>query len=380
MEKVRAEFSSTETKPRETKSSARRRIIIVLTTLACLFAAEMGVRHYQSLFVVYHSHPYERKREALMQLDPPPDVILLGSSRVKYGLVPDDFAKASGCRVFNLGIAGSKTLEWQWIARECIAPIRPRLVVLGVNASIVRADYLPVPAAQSLFSLSDLAEYMMDDGWSNEVMRNFAYERTARSSSLFYYRYGIRMAIQEQLGFILPKHAQEAIERREFTGRKPPLDGFEHPWLRGQRLKTMDKILEEDASKVFACSVPAYAPDAKAIRHFGDLLDWFQTERIPLVVAYMPNSPRTEERWRAVEPAMHDIIERECVARGVPFVDCPLSEVPRSNSNYFEELHVTLPLAHTLSRRVVERVTALGLLDARQPQLAGTQEPDNPLP
>ncbi len=380
MENVRAHEGRSDASPSGCRYSARRRVVVVTTALACLAAAELGARHYQSIFAAYHSHPYERKRAALMELQPSPEIILLGSSRVKYGLVPRVFQEATGCRTFNLGIAGSKALEWQWIARECIAPIRPRLVVLGVNASIVRADYLPVPAAQSLFDWSDLATYTLEDGWSNEVLGSFTYERTAQVSSLFYYRYGIRMAIQEELASILPKHAQEARERREFTGRTPPRDGFEHPWLRGQRLKTMDRILAEDPGKVLACSVPAYAPDAKAIEHFCNLLDWFRDERIPLVVAYMPNSPRTEERWREVEPAMHDIIERECHARGVAFVDCPLAEVPRTNADYFEELHVTLPLADTLSRRVVERVTALGLLDTKPERFAGTQEPSSNLP
>lgn len=356
-------------------SSARRRCIVVATALGCLVLADVLVRNAGDDLRAFYVNPYERKLGALSDRSPKPEIVLMGSSRVKYGLVPEEFERLTGRQAFNLGIPASKTLEWQKVAQRLLEGMKPSLVVLGVNASIIRADYLPVPAARDLWAFDDFAAYCWSDGWSGEIAGHYIVRNAGAAWRLYHARFELRLLMQERLGFILPKHAQEAAERRARVSKPLPPDGFEHPWLYGRRLRNLQVLLDEDgAAKVWAAETPAYSPDAAAIAHFEALLRMFRERGVPVIVAYVPNSPRTEARWKAVEPEMIDVLERVCRESRVHFVPCSQSDLPRTDADYLEELHAGLPLARQISRRIAGRVMALGLLDGPPRHLAQAGE------
>src|SRR5690606_38803480 len=144
---------------------ARRRIVILLTAAMTFAGADWLVRRNERSLDAYYIDRFRRKRPVLEGLAPRPDIILLGSSRTDYGLVPEEFMRATGRSAFNFGIPSTKVIEWRIMAREAFRNWRPALVVLGVNASDVRADYLPVPAARDLFTPADFIGYCMSDGW-----------------------------------------------------------------------------------------------------------------------------------------------------------------------------------------------------------------------
>jgi len=345
-------------------SSTRRRCIVVATALACLVLADVLVRWAADDLRAYYVHAYNRKLATIADQSPKPEIVLMGSSRVKYGLVPSEFEKLTGLRTFNLGIAASKTLEWQKVTQRLLEKMTPSLIVLGVNASVVRADYLPVPAARDLWDFDDFAAYCWSDGWSGEIAGHYLVRNAGAGWRLYHDRFELRMMAQEQLGSILPKHAQQATERRARVSTILPPDGFEHPWLYGRRLRNLQVMLDEDGeANVWAAQVPACSPDAKAVEHFHTLLRMFQAREIPVIVAYLPNSPRTEKRWAGVEPAMIAMIEGVCRENRVPFVSCSQADLPRTDADYLEELHAGLPLAERISRRIAGRIVTLGLLD-----------------
>ncbi|MBN2561166.1 MAG: hypothetical protein JXQ75_09575 [Phycisphaerae bacterium] len=354
----------------------RRRVTVVASTLACLAAVDVLVRCGDKELRQFYIDPYERKRTTLTELSPRPEIVLMGSSRANYGFVPEEFRRVTGRRTFNLAVPGSKVIEWQCVARDCLQPLEPSLVVLGVNASALRADYSPLPAARHLFTWSDMVDYCESDGWSGEVVRHFLLRNVGPAWATFHRRYEVKMLIQEQVGIILPKYAQLASERRAWVAKPCPPDGYEHPWLYGRRLRDLQAQLDEDGeAKVWAASVPAFSPDARAIDHFGRLLAWFTQRGIPLMVAYLPNSPRTENRWAEVEPGMINILAAVCHEHGIPFISCFRDELPRTNRDFVEELHAGLPLARRISLRVAGHVQALGLLeDDRLPRMARIPE------
>jgi hypothetical protein len=356
-------------------SPNRRRCVVVASALACLVLADILVRHTDVRLRAFYVNTYERKLGALSDRSPKPEIILMGSSRAKYGLVPAEFERLTGLRAFNLGIPASKTLEWQKVAQRLLERMTPSLVVLGVNASIVRADYLPVPAARDLWRFDDFAAYCGSDGWSGEIAGHYIVRNAGAVWRLYHDRFELRLLAQERLGFILPKHAQLAAERRTRVSKPLPPDGFEHPWLYGRRLRNLQVLLDEDGpANVQAAGTPAYSPDAKAVAHFDTLLGMFRARGVPVIVAYVPNSPRTEERWKDVEPAMIDILENVCRDNGVPFVSCSQADLPRTDADYLEELHAGLPLAKRISRRIAGRITALGLLEGPQRHVARVEE------
>jgi len=360
-------------------SSVRRRIIIVTTALACLVAADIGVRRAEPVLRTYDVALYEKTIEELLHRGVP-DIVLMGSSRAKYALVPEQFSAVTGRPAYNVAIAGSKTVEWQLLARRLFEGRRPKLVVLGINASELRADYLPSPAARHLFTFDDLCEHLRRDHPSTEVVGNYLRHSLGPAWAAFDRRYELKMSLQEGLGDFLPKHAQEARELRQRVARPSPPDGYDHPWLRGRHRPTLDDQLVADETQVVRASTPLFSPRAEAFSHLSDLLDWLHARRIELIVAYIPNSPATENRWRDVEPAMVEIIASICRDHGVPFLPCSQADVPRSNRDFIEEVHVGLPLARQISGRIARHILALGLLQDRTQQFAGTDRLDRAVP
>lgn len=367
---------------RPLNTNARRRIIIVSTVLCCLAAVDLVVRQYDQELTAFYMNRYERKQEVLGRLPDKPEIILMGSSRAKYAFVPEEFQKVTGLRAFNLGVPAAKTIEWQLMAERCFREFRPSLVVLGINASAVRADYLPLPAAVDLFEHKDFVRYCLQDGWSGDTAKHYLARELGSAWAFYHRRYGLKMSLLEHLGFLVPKYAQKAIERRAMVAERCPVDGFEHPWLKGRQLRNLGIQLEEDGEWVWAPATPPYSPDATASYYFEQLLEWFKRRRIRVIVTYLPNSPRTEERWRAVEPQMATMIESSCRKCGVYFLPYSYEDLPRTNYDYLGDLHVGLPLARRISRRIAHQVIALGLLpsedESKLARAPGVGAPSSP--
>lgn len=349
---------------------------------AALFLAAVDgvVRLGKDELAGFYINGYERKSAALERRRERLQLVLMGSSRAKYGLVPDAFERVTGLRAFNLGIPASKTLEWRILAERVFSDYRPRLVVLGVNASEMRANYLPVPGAIDLFGWADFAAYTLSDGWSTEVAEPFLQRQVGEAWAFYGRRYGLKLMLHEQLAALLPKHAQHARERREMVAAPCPDDGFEHPWLRGRNLRNLGLQLEEQGERVRAAEVPPYSPDADALRHFEELLAWFNDRGIRVAVAYLPNSPRTERRWQAVEPQMIAAIEGVCGRCAVPFFQHRDGPDGRTDYDYVEELHAGLPLARRISEGIARRIVAAKLLADDRPMFAriGEEEGGGP--
>ncbi|MFQ5430482.1 MAG: hypothetical protein ACE5E1_09255 [Phycisphaerae bacterium] len=363
-----------------TTASRRRRVIILATAAACLLGADAWVRETKSSLDPFYIDRYRRKLAAIMAEPGEAQILLMGSSRARYALVPEEFRRITGLRAFNFGVPASKPIEWQWMARNGIRTARPRLVVLGVNASAIRADYLPVPAARNLFTLKDFLSYCRTDGWSGELASHYLDRNVLSVWALLHRRFEVKMLVQKQLGGILPKYAQQAIEREAMASKPCPPDGFEHPWLAGRRLKNLGLWIEDDPKSITAANPPPFSEQAPALSHFEKLLEWCIEQRVPLVVAYLPNSPATEDRWRDVEPQMQAAIASACRAHGIPFLPCDQRTIPRTDYDYIEEMHTGLPLARRISRRIARFIRARGLLDASSEKLASLPEEETNAP
>ncbi|MBX3396399.1 MAG: hypothetical protein KF841_13635 [Phycisphaerae bacterium] len=335
---------------------------VVAIAITTLLLADVLVRFGRDTLDSYYVDHYARKSRAVHARNPAPRVILLGSSRAAYGLAPSEFERATGLKAFNFGIPGSKIPEWQILAERTIASIRPSLVVLGVNASEIRADAEPISAARDLFEFRDLTDYLFHDGWSSTVLANFVERRLASPWALFHRRFEIASWLQERSGALFPKHAQLAVELRHHASRDCPEDGYEHPWLSGRRLADLEMKLSADLRSIAAATVPVCDVHAPVVSRFRALLQWFVDHDIPVVVAYLPNSPWTEERWHEAEPVLEQLILDCCLQAGVAYVGASTHDLPRTNADYLDESHMGLPLARRASRRIAERAIRLGLI------------------
>ena len=364
---------------RFSKQGARRRLLVCSSTLLCLLIADVLVRRAEPLLRAYDIAPYYRKPNALRARGVP-QIVLMGSSRVKYALVPDDFETVFGVSTFNLGIPGSKVVEWLELARDLFSERKPRLIVLGINADEVPADYQPLAAARYLFTSGDLLESWSQDGPSFDVIGNYLWRKVGPTWAIYHQRYEFKMWFQEKLEALLPKYAQESRELRRYLAKPCPPKGYDHPWTHGRQLGNLGQQLLEDRAAIVWASTPNFSRNAGPYRRLGQLLDWFRRQGIIVLVAYLPNSPETEYRWSKVEPKMIDTIEAVCRAHDVSFLRCDRESVPRSNHDFLEEFHMGFPLAHRISLRIARRIRTLALLERPQPRLASAPEDNKDLP
>lgn len=350
-------------------SPARRRIVILCFAAATLLAADLIVRHAEPLLNTYQINNFDKKYTDVSSRRLP-DIMLMGSSRSMYALVPDEFTRATGLEAYNYGISGSKVAEWQLMVKQTFGRRRPRLVVLGVNASEFRADYTQAQAARHLFNWSDLAEAVVHDGPSLDVLGAFAAQKLGPLWATYYRSGELRLWGEEKLAPLLPKHAQFAREVRERVARPLTHDGYVHPWAMGERLKNIEEQFLANPVAFETASVPLFSKEAPAYRRFGEMLYWLRSANIATIVAYVPNSPRTEKRWAIVEPQMIAAIAEVCREHDTSFAPCPQSLVPRTNRDYLDETHVGYDLGLRISRQVVRQSIVMNLIPSVSPTVA----------
>ncbi len=355
---------------RRPTNSARRRMVIIITTLLGLASADAVIRLGAQHLRPYHIDLYQRKLDTLSSQPGKPDIILMGSSRAELAFVPEEFQRTTGRRAFNFAISGSRLPEWRWLMDNCLNRLKPPLVVLGINVHALGAEYLPVPAARNLFSLGDLIDYLQADGWSSKIVGQFLIGNCGRRWALFDERFEIKMFLQERLEPVLPKYAQLAREHRAWASRPCPPDGYSHPWLRGSQLRGLQGSLEDNSARTPPVYQPNRSPNDRVVDHFEDLLKCFNEQEITLIVAYVPHSPLRERGWGDLEAQMVDPIASLCRRHGIEFVSCTPQDLPRSNRDFLDETHVGLPIARRISRRIAERIQELGLLTPERPLLA----------
>lgn len=342
--------------------AAKRRIAVLFFTFAALAGIDLIIRTNDAALDEFYVDHYRRKLDALHARPEPPRILLLGSSRAAYALVPQEFEQIIGAPAFNFGIPASKVLEWQILLDRYVESMKPDLIVLGVNASEIRADYEPVSAARDLFEWNDFLACLREDGWSSTVVGHFLERNSGAAWALLHRRYETIQWLQERAETVFPKYAQLAREGRLRVITPCSIDGYDHPWAVNRRMKSLKAQLEIDQNAVMMASVPKFDPHAPAVRRFGELLIRCKNTGIPLVVAYIPNSPRAEKRWMSVESDLEKTIVRCCREAGIDYISAPVEEVPRTDADYLDETHVGLTLAKRLSRRIAERSMRLGLL------------------
>jgi hypothetical protein len=211
--------------------------------------------------------------------------------------VPDEFAKASGGSVFNLGVPYSQVAEWQIMALRLLPRLRPRLTIIGVNADEFRADSEPIYAARYLFTFDDLTRCLSQDGWSTPVVGHYVRQTVGPLWAGYDMRLEIKKWTQEQCAGFLPQYAQHAREQRHFLTAPCPFDGYEHPSLGGKELFTAAQRLNEDGS------VDESVPFSPAARSFvpADPANpvWLQAKPLVVLLLALMAGMQLYDEWVA---------------------------------------------------------------------------------
>ncbi len=340
-----------------------RRVMICGSCLLTLATIELIVRSGAPVLRAYDEATYQKTLDAL-DASGRPDIVILGSSRAGYALDPAVVERITGRRAFNAYIPATKVVEWNVLARRMFTNHKPRLVILGINASEVRADYTPTEAARHAFNWNDFVESIRVDGFSLDVAGAYARRALSPLWATYQFRYELSLWAGEQFDTLLPTQAQIAREHRERALRPFPENGYRHPWLFGrQRMNLTQRLLAAGLSRQFA-TCPRFDPNCATFERFEQLLDHFRAEEIRVVVAYVPNSPGTEQRWIDTEPLLTERIAGVCSAKDVPFLHWNVNDLPRTDDDYIHETHVGLSLGRQITARIAHYIQSHALLDA----------------
>ncbi len=350
----------------ERRASPRSGQRLLCCTLAALVLIDLTVRAHSDALARYDPHDRAGKLRSYVR-GPDGRVVCLGSSRAAYALVPGELERVLDRPAFNLALAATKPPEWETICRDVLSKRRPSLVILGINAGELNANYVPTEGAAVYFGLGDMLRHARSVGFNRGMFGNYAHATLGRCWALYGRRYEIRTWIDEQLGRMsghFGATARRLAARGE--GRFGP-DGYDHPWLARHSLRTLTERLA-DPQGVHAAEIPAFEPLALSMRCLHETLDLLAERRIPVAVVYVPNSPRAQQRWRPVEPLMQAVIAAMCRQRGVPFIR---PELPVSDDDFVDETHMGLDLARRFSAALARELAGRSVAPSESPRVAG---------
>jgi len=358
----------------------KRRVIILVSATAFLLLVEIFVRRSAPTLAPYGIDTVADRFARLVAYEPEPRILLLGSSRTKFGLAPEVFERMTGYPTYNLGIAASFVYEWRSVARRAMQEVDPDVIVIGINGRSLRSNSLPIRGASQFFDFQDIWEYSLHHQWSNELIDYYCRYQVMANFAFWDRSDQIRMWLNESvLCGVFPKHAQMARERRELHDRIMPADGFDHPWRVTNSTRTLPALVASmGEDRLPPPAVPFFDENDEAVQILSVWLAELRSADKQVLLCYIPNSPRTEAAWQQHEPKFIETIAAIARRHDVPFLDASMGTLPRTDADFFDDTHVGVPLALRLSARVAEHLIRLGMIDTPELHLAGNLEMEAP--
>jgi len=310
---------------------------------------------------------------------PAPDVLFLGSSRVRDGIVPAVFAEELGQRwsrpatAFNLGLMNAKAEEYLCLVRSHLPDPPPARVVLGITGSEVVNTWNFQYASRFLWDTPDIVDW-----WQRREAEDLSAEHVEwfleRRIGQLWYVYGHRDALRE--GFVellrtrfglFPLTAQQRAYRadvaREVRDFVLSADGYNPP--EEAPSDTLDKRLKEQPDSVH---VPSRELERSVQMTGGDRFDELRAiaailaERgIRLALVEMPVSPYLQQ----LNPVLHGPVFRQRMSElaaelEIVWVPMPAEETFLANSAYLDVNHLTASGARRYTRMLFRKLDEQG--------------------
>lgn len=315
-----------------------------------------------------------------------PDVLFLGSSRVRDGLVPEVFAadlsSAWGrpASVYNLGLMAAKAEEYLALARSHLPDPPPRRVVLGLTGSEVVRAYNFQYASRFLWRLPDALDWL---GRTPADVRDPEHVGWYLESLLgrLWYAFGQRDALRGALldrlraAGLAPAlepaqvviRAQTARLSREFVlsqdGYRPraePATETLDVRIRNapESIHVPPRELERSPQLMAQADFPELRALAALLHERGSRLALVET----------PVSPYLQRR----NPVLHGPVFRERMSElaaelDILWVPMPPEETFLSDASYEDVNHLTEPGARRYTRLVYRGLAQRGFFEDRAP-------------
>jgi hypothetical protein len=317
---------------------------------------------------------------------PAPDVLFLGSSRVKQGLIPEVFAAdleqrwGHAARAFNLGLNNARAEEYLSIVRSHLPDPPPARLVLGITGSeVVRPEGFQY-ASRFLWTLPDAVDWWQRSPAEARDAREL--ERFAeREVSRLWYVYGHRDALREAGLELLRErsgwspldeqqrqyreHAASSVRAQVLAedGYGPPAEasGESLEW----RLRQDPGSIHVPGRELDATPALMKAPPLLELRQLAALL---AGRGCRLALVETPVSPWLQQR----NPVLHGEVFRERMSElaaelGIVWIPMPASATHLNNAAYEDASHLSQAGARRYTRLLFAELAAAGFFEDAAP-------------
>ena len=283
------------------------------------------------------------KAAMLKTIMPPPQALILGSSRVME-LPPAEVERATGLRTFNAGVDSAKAEDFYVMLRYAVetAHLHPRLLILGCD---VEAFHNQEPPHYYLQQPSFLATFMKQG-----VPRDWRWQQFTRLLS----------HQQAELSLVsLYKMAHG--DSRPLSHTEPDGHIYFDEWERQRAAGEFN--LEREIRTTLERFRPRYdnftGLSQERLDYFNATLEYAHDHRMEVVVFMPPVHPEIEHGLRAhgYEARKQEVtaaLEHLCAAWGVPFRDMSSSQsFGGDDSHFYDGVHYDGKLASLLVSRLL---------------------------
>jgi len=363
------------------------RVAIVLAALALIDVAVRCLVPPEALLdFTHHEEAVYGVKLAQFKSAPTPDVVFLGSSRVRDGMVPEVFSGFLSkewkrpARVYNLGLINAKAEEYLTIVRSHLPDPGPRLVVLGITGSEVVNVHDFQYASRFLWTLPDALDWLRRVPAAHfdvAHVEHFLENELCRGWYVFGHRDALREMLLDTLvsrfGVPLPVAAggtDNMGQNKKLRDYVLAADGYQAPPLTPQgslarRIVEAPQLLKIPERELEASPEMLEGARFTELREIAALLD-ARGSRLALVE--MPVSPYLQER----NPVLHgqvfrDRMEQLAQELGCVWVPMPPEETQLSNRTYGDVNHLTEVGAKRYTRLLFERLSERGFFKEPQP-------------
>ncbi len=368
-------------------SIARRLVPLVLGVVALLVVTDVALRHWMPVedlvpWMAPEPAAYIAKVERFAS-SPAPDVLVLGSSRVRDGVVPDEvegeIVKRGGPEldVYSLGLVNAKLAEWRAFARSHLPDPAPKRVVIGVTGSeLVRVHGFQY-AARFLWRPADLVDYVGRTSYEDFKVANvesFLESLLGECWYLFQQRLPLRKRLVETVLETVGLGENDAgkLERRAatrawLTDFIMSEDGYApQPDAPARSLAQSIKLDERDVQR----SIPQreLVRDSEmregSFEVLAELVADLKSQGCSVALVEMPTSPYLQ----ALNPVLHGDVFRQraaelCEELDIVWIAMPPSRTFLTDAMYTDVNHLDVNGARRYSRVLGRLLLASGFLD-----------------
>jgi hypothetical protein len=386
-------FRERQREPRLTevrRPMARRLAVRLLIVLALLVISDLLVRALLPPEDLLEWTPPEEAAYTLkvsrFEEGPAPDILFLGSSRVRDGVVPEVFSSdlvqrwGRPARTYNLGLNNAKAEEYLSVVRSHLPDPPPPRVVLGITGSeVVQVDGFQF-ASRYLWTLRDAADWWQrcpSESRDMAQLENLAESELGRLWYVFGHRDALREALTDALRGSFGWFALDESERqhRDAAARKLrehvlAEDGYLPP--EAPQLESLAVRLQRDPGAVHvpprelnAAPVQMAAPPFTELRALAALL---AERNCRLAVVETPVSPWLQE----LNPVLHGDVFRQRMSEladelGIVWVPMPERTTHLTNSCYTDASHLSVAGARRYTRLLFRALDDAGFLQDSDP-------------